>query len=335
VSLPDGTRIAAARTSTVSLDVAGSRKELTAVVVDMVAFDCILGLPWLDAANHVVNLKTRRLLLPGAEGPVEVDLNHNPCRSRVSDASLLSTAQILKIDKGGGPLYLATIRSTSGEATSPTDKDKELCPSWKKLVGQFDDVFPDDHPGLPPRRFVQLEINLEPGVTPASKAAYRLSPAEMDELKAQLAVLLEKGLVRPSTSPWGAPVLFAPKADEGIRMCLDYRALNKGTIKDKNPIPRVDEIFDRLQGATHFSTLDLRSGYNQIRVREEDVPKTCIRTRYGSFEFLVIPFGVTNAPSVFQALMNSVFRDLADVYVMCYRDDILVTVRARPTIRTM
>jgi hypothetical protein len=155
-------------------------------------------------------------------------------------------------------LYLATIGSTSGEDTSPTDKDKELCPSWKKLVRQFDDVFLDDHPGLPPKRFVQLEINLEPGVTPASKAAYRLSPAEMEELKAQLAVLLEKGLVRPSTSPWGAPVIFAPKADGGLRMCLDYRALNKGTIKDKNTIPRVDEILDRLQGATHFSTLDLR-----------------------------------------------------------------------------
>jgi Reverse transcriptase (RNA-dependent DNA polymerase) len=146
----------------------------------------------------------------------------------------------------------------------------------------------------------------------------------MDELKAQLAVLLEKGLVRPSTIPWGAPALFAPKAERGLRMCLDYSALNKGTIKDKNPIPRVDEIFDRFQGATHFSNLDLRSGYYQIRVRDEDVPKTCIRTRYGFFEFLVMPFGVTNAPSVFQALMNSGFLDLADVYVMCYLDDILV-----------
>jgi hypothetical protein len=137
VSLPDGTRMAAARTSTVSLDVAGSRRELTAVVVDMVAFYCILGVPWLDAANPVVNWKTRRLLLPGAEGPAEVDLNHNPCRSRVSDGSLLSTAQILKIGKGGGPLYLATIRSTSGEATSPTDKYQEMCPAWKRLVGQL------------------------------------------------------------------------------------------------------------------------------------------------------------------------------------------------------
>jgi hypothetical protein len=212
--------MAAARTSTVSLDVAGSRKELTAVVVDMVAFDCILGLPWLDAASPAVNWKTRKLQLPGVEGLVEGNLNHNPCRSGVSDASLLSTAQILKIGEEGGQLYLATIRPTSGEATSPTDKDKELSPSWRKLVNQFDDVFPDYHPGLPPKRSVQLEIYLEPGVTPTSKATYRLSPAEMDELKAQLAVLLEKELVWQGTSLWGAPVLFAPKAEGGLRIAL-------------------------------------------------------------------------------------------------------------------
>jgi Reverse transcriptase (RNA-dependent DNA polymerase) len=105
-----------------------------------------------------------------------------------------------------------------------------------------------------------------------------------------------------------------------MRMFLDYLALNKCTVKYKNPIPRVDEIFDWLQGATHFTTIDLRSGYCQIKMRDEDIPKTCIRTRHGSFEFLVMPFGVTNAPSVFQALMNSVFRDLSDVSVMCYLD---------------
>jgi Reverse transcriptase (RNA-dependent DNA polymerase) len=146
----------------------------------------------------------------------------------------------------------------------------------------------------------------------------------MDELKAQLPVLLEKALIRPSTSQWEAPALFAPKTDGGLRMCLDYRALNKGTIKDKNPIPRVDEIFDRLQGAKHFITLDLRSRYYEIKFREQDISKTCICTRYGSFEFLVMPFGVTNAPSVFQALKNTILKDLADVYVMCYLDDNLI-----------
>jgi hypothetical protein len=182
----------------------------------------------------------------------------------VSDVTLLSTAQLLKIDKEGSSLFVATLRPTSEVAT--TIDEEELTPAWKDLVWKFEDVFPDDYPGPSLRRSVQLKIELEPGTNPASKAAYRLLPAEMDELKAQLAVLLEKGLVRPSTRPWGAPVLFAPNADGGLRMCLDYRTLNKGTIKDKNPIPRVDEIFDRLQGATHFSTLDLRSGYYHIRV---------------------------------------------------------------------
>ena len=131
-------------------------------------------------------------------------------------------------------------------------------------------------------------------------------------------------MVRPSVSPWGAPVLFAPKKDGGLRMCLDYRALNKLTVKNKCPIPRIDEIFDRLQGAQHFTSLDLRSGYYQIRMRDTDISKTCIRTRYGSFEFLVMPFGLTNAPSTFQAVMNDVFREYLDDFVMVYIDDILI-----------
>jgi hypothetical protein len=189
----------AARNSQLTLDIAGSHENLTAVLFDMVAFDCILGLPWLDAASPVVNWKARKLLLPTKNGPKEVDLSHNPCRSDVSDVSLLSTAQLLRIGKEGSPLFLATIRPTSEVST--TIGEEELSPAWKDLVGKFEDVFPDDHPGLPPRRAVQLEIKLEPGTTPASKAAYRLSPPEMDEIKAQLAVLLEKGLVRQSTSP--------------------------------------------------------------------------------------------------------------------------------------
>jgi Retroviral aspartyl protease len=185
VSLPNGTRVAAARTPKISLDIAGSQRDFTSIVVDMVAFDCIMGLPWLCPANPVVNWKRRRILFPTIDGPKEVDLSHNLCRSGVPDVTLLSTAQLLKIGRGGGPLYLATIRPTSGEARSTVDA--ELSPSWNSLVAQFDDVVPDDHLGLPLKRSVQLEINLEPEVTPASKAAYRLSPAEMDELKAQLA----------------------------------------------------------------------------------------------------------------------------------------------------
>jgi predicted aspartyl protease len=152
VSLPEGTRMTAARTSQLTLNIAGSHKNLTAVVVDMVAFDCILGLPWLDSASPVVNWKARKLLLPTKDGPKEVDLNHKPCRSDVSDVSLLSTAQLLRIGKEGSPLFLATIRPTSEVST--TIDEEELSPVWKDLVGKFEYVFPNDHPGLPPRRAV-------------------------------------------------------------------------------------------------------------------------------------------------------------------------------------
>jgi hypothetical protein len=156
------------------------------------------------------------------------------------------------------------------------------------------------------------------------KPAFRLSPAEMDELKKQLGLLLDKGLVRPRVSPWGAPVLFAPKKDGSLRMCLYYRALNNLTVKSKCPIPRIDGIFDQLQGAHNFTSLDLRSEYYQIRMRDVDIPKTCIRTRYGSFEFLVMPFGLTNAASTFQAVTNDVFREDLDDFVMVHIDDIQI-----------
>jgi hypothetical protein len=191
------------------------------------------------------------------------------------------------------------------------------------MLDEFSDVFHVGQPGLPPKRSVSIEIELEGGAKPVAKPEFRLSPAEMDELKKQLSILLKKGLVRLSVSPWGASVLFAPKKDGDLRMCLDDRALNKLTVKNKCPIPRIDKIFDRLQGAQYFTSLDLRSGYYQIRTRDTDIPKACIRTSYGSFEFLVMPFGLTNTPSTFQAVMNNVFREYLNEFFMVYIDDIL------------
>ncbi|GKD61774.1 putative reverse transcriptase domain-containing protein, partial [Tanacetum coccineum] len=149
----------------------------------------------------------------------------------------------------------------------------------------------------PPPRQVEFRIELVPGAAPVARAPYHLRPSEMKEL-------LEKGFIRPSSSPWGAPMLFVKKKDRSFRMCIDYRELNKLTVKNRYPLPRIDDLFDQLQGTCVYSKIDLRLGYHQLRIREEDFLITAFWTRYGHYEFQVTPFGLTNAPTVFMDLMN-------------------------------
>ncbi|XP_074299067.1 uncharacterized protein LOC141630090 [Silene latifolia] len=184
-------------------------------------------------------------------------------------------------------------------------------------------VVTDEIPGLPPQRDIDFGIDLKPGAGPISKAPYRMGPKELEELKKQLEELLDKGYVRPSVSPWGAPVLFFKKKDGSMRLCIDYRELNNVTIKNRYPLPRIDDLFDQLSGAGIFSKIDLRSGYHQLRIKSEDIPKTAFRTRYGHYEFVVMPFGLTNAPAVFMDLMNRVFSPYLDQFVVVFIDDIL------------
>jgi hypothetical protein len=192
-------------------------------------------------------------------------------------------------------------------------------------LAAYRDVFPSALPdGLPPSREVDHRIELIPGSTPQSRPTIRLSATELAELKKQLAELEAAGFIRPSKSPFGAPILFVKKKDGTMRMCIDYRALNRITVKNSYPLPRVDELFDRLQGARYFSKIDLRSGYHQIRIAPEDVPKTAFRTRYGHYEFLVLPFGLTNAPATFMHLMHQAMRPLLDECALVFLDDILI-----------
>ncbi|GJX31523.1 putative reverse transcriptase domain-containing protein [Tanacetum coccineum] len=192
------------------------------------------------------------------------------------------------------------------------------------VVREFPEVFPDDLSGLPPIREIEFRIELIPGATPVAKSPYRLAPSELEELSGQLKELQDKGFIRPSSSPWGAPVLFVKKKDGSFRMCIDYRELNKLTVKNRYPLPRIDDLFDQLQGSQFFSKIDLRSGYHQLRVHEDDIPKTAFRTRYGHFEFTVMPFGLTNAPAIFMDLMNRVCRSYLDKFVIVFIDDILI-----------
>lgn len=184
--------------------------------------------------------------------------------------------------------------------------------------------FPEDLPGLPPNRQVEFRIDLVLGAAPVARAPYRLAPSEMQELANQLQELSDKGFIRPSSSPWGSPLLFVKNKDGSLRMCIDYRELNKLTIKNRYPLPRIDDLFDQFQGSTYYSKIDLRSGYHQVKVREEDIPKTAFRTRYGHHEFHVMPFGLTNAPAVFMDLMYRVYKPYLDKFVIVFIDNILI-----------
>ncbi|GKE80149.1 putative reverse transcriptase domain-containing protein, partial [Tanacetum coccineum] len=181
-----------------------------------------------------------------------------------------------------------------------------------------------DLPGLPPTCQVEFHIEQIPGAAPVARAPYHLALAEMKELAKHLKELSDKGFLRPSSSPWGAPILFVKKKDGSFRMCIDYRELNKLTVKNHYPLPRIDDLFDQLQGSSIYSKIDLRSGYHQLRVREEDIPKTAFRTRYGHYEFQVMTFGLTNAPAVFMDLMNRVCKPYLDKFVIVFIDDILI-----------
>jgi hypothetical protein len=207
--------------------------------------DIILGTDWLSRHHALIEVATRAIEI------------HSPVCGELT-------------------LYLPNQGCTHSCALTMVESSMERIP----VVCEYPDVFPDELPGMPPERDIEFAIELQPGTAPISKRPYRMPPAELAELKKQLQELLDKGFIRPSTSPWGCPALFVKKKDESLRLCVDYHPLNAVTIKNKYPLPRIDVLFDQLVGAKVFSKIDLRSGYHQIKIRASDIRKIAFSTRY-------------------------------------------------------
>ncbi|GAU48050.1 hypothetical protein TSUD_404850 [Trifolium subterraneum] len=269
------------------------------VCIPLSGIDVIFGMNWLVFNQVHINCCEKTVIFPKSEGSLPLMNGEELKESSNDHGELFMVFGSLKLE-GGAKLEGITV------------------------VREFSDVFPEDIFDLPPEREVEFGIDLVPGTSPISMAPYRMSASELNELKMQLEELLEKKFIRPSVSPWGAPVLLVKKKEGSMRLCIDYRQLNKVTIKNKYPLPRIDDLMDQLVGACVFSKIDLRSGYHQIRVKTEDVPKTAFRTRYGHYEYTVMRFGVTNAPGVFMEYMNMTFHSFLDKFVVVFIDDILV-----------
>ncbi|GJR30882.1 putative reverse transcriptase domain-containing protein [Tanacetum coccineum] len=259
--------------------------------VELGSFDVIVGMDWLAKYHAVIDCAEKIVRIPWGNETLIVH-GDGSSRGNGTRLNIISCTKTHKYLLKGHHVFLAHVTTKEIE-----DKSREKRLEDVPIVQDFPEVFPKDLPGLPPTRQVEFHIDLIPGAAPVARAPYRLAPSEMKELSEQLQELSDKGFIRPSSSPWGAPVLFVKKKDGSFRMCIDYRELNKLTVKNRYPLPRIDDLFDQLQGSSVYSKIDLRSGYHQLRVREEDIPKTAFRTRYGHYEFQVMPFGLTNAPA--------------------------------------
>ena len=298
----------------ISLSISQYHDNLQCMVSPLQSYDLILGKTWLSQYDPVISHRTNHIKFYFQGMLVEIDADIE------KDPRLISVNSIEKDLKSKIPIFAIVMKSpVQNESNQNCEK------TIQKVLNEYKDVFPKDLPaGLPPKRAIDFTIDLTTDAKPQKKGLYRLSSKELEELRDQLDDLLAKGFIRPSVSPWGAPVLFVSKKDGGFRLCVDYRALNKYTVKNSYPLPRIDDIFDQLRGSKYFTKIDLKSGYHQIRLSDKSVPLTAFRTRYGHFEFTVLPFGLTNAPATFMTLMNNIFAECLDKFVSVYLDDILI-----------
>nr|GEW76097.1 hypothetical protein [Tanacetum cinerariifolium] len=297
----------------------GFRYEIEIASGQLVEIDKVIKGCKLEIEGHVFDID----LIPFVHGSFDVIIgmdwlsNHKAeiiCHEKVVMISLLD-GKVLRV-LGEKP---DEKRSQLKSAKAKDKKQREII-----VVRDFPEVFSNDLSGLPYIQEIKFQIKLIRGVIPVAKSPYRLAPSELEELSRQLMELQDKGFIQPISSPWGALVLFVKKKDGSFTMCIDYRELNKLTVKNHYLLPRIDDLFDQLQGSLFFSKIDLRSGYHQLRVHEDDILKAAFKTHYGHFEFTVMPFGLTNAPAVFMNLMNRVCRPYLDKFVIVFIDDILI-----------
>jgi hypothetical protein len=272
----------------VDVDIQGHKFIGDLTVLPSNSIDVILGMDWITTHKGVISTSPRLVTLVHPDG---TRVTFEPMKSRDIPA-----------------VYSLHTRAISDVP----------------MVCEFEDVFPEDLSSLPPDRDVEFVINLVSGTAPIAQSPYRMAEVELKLLKAELDSLLEKGFIRPSASPWGSPALFVPKKDGTQRLCVDYRALNAVTIKNKYSLSRIDDLMDQLRQAKFFNKIDLRSGYHQMKIRAEDIHKIAFVTRYGQYEYTIVLFGLMNAPAYFMNMMNKVFMEELDKCVLVFIDDILV-----------
>ena len=332
ILLPNGSSSITSHTVPVTFDRGGYSDSLNPVLYPLNKYDLILGKPWLTRINPQINWRTNDLHF--THNGINVLWN---CRGFKADTIQTRTKGLLLTHMHfhamttlpGSNVFLALIKNKteeSGETETNPRVIPDMTPEIRSIVmDEFADVFPEKLPdGLPPDRGDAMKIETDPTADPPFRPVIRLSIAELDELRRQLDQLLAAGFIKPSTSPYGAPVLFVRKKDGTLRLCVDYRGLNKITRKNRHPLPRIDELLDRFRGARYFSKLDLLSGYHQQRLFGPHTHKTAFRCRYGHFEFNVVPFGLTNAPASFSNMMLRVLDPALDKWVVVYLDDLLI-----------
>jgi hypothetical protein len=268
------------------------------IVLKSKGIDVILGMDWLRKYKVLIDCAKKSVKMTTPEGK-EMEFIVEPV---VNAKGVANCEKVNQLDASQG--------------------------SKVPVVNEFPDVCPEELPDMPPDRDIEFVIELKPGTTLIYKTSYGMATLKLAELMEHVKELLEKGFIRPSSSPWGAPVIFVLKKDGTQRLCVDYHALNEVTIKNKYPLPRIDDLFDQLCGACVFSKIDLRSGYHHLKIRECDIPKTAFVSRYCLYEYTVMSFGLTNAPAYFMYLMNKVFMEYLDKFVTVLIDDILVYSRS-------